>query len=210
RSSTAAGERPEQLGSKPPTMLARRVEILLRSPQRRLHALVAAALQAVAMVTLLVTGIALAATVQDRRVSPSEAAEMAAAARLNTSFPIVVNPQVVAEINRLVGTPDGRADLRASVSRMRTHETMEKLEELSLPAELLAVPLVESGYRNRPQDGSAGHGAGLWMFVGPTARAFGMEVYPAHDERLNPALETDAATKLLAQLMAGFGDWNLA
>jgi len=212
RSSTAAGERPEQLGSKPPTMLARRVEILLRSPQRRLHTLVAAALQAVAMVTLLVTGIALAATVQDRRVSPSEAAEMAAAARLNTSFPIVVNPQVVAEINRLVGTPDGRADLRASVSRMRTHETMirEKLEELSLPAELLAVPLVESGYRNRPQDGSAGHGAGLWMFVGPTARAFGMEVYPAHDERLNPALETDAATKLLAQLMAEFGDWNLA
>jgi membrane-bound lytic murein transglycosylase D len=211
-SGARASELFREIGSKPTTMLARRVEVLLRSPQRRLHTFVVAALQFVAVSTLLVTGIALAATVQDRRISPSEAAEMAAVARQNTSFPIVINPQVAAEMNRLVGTPDGRAYLRESVDRMRAHEPMirEKLRDLSLPAELLAIPLIESGYRNRPQDETPGHGAGIWMFVGPTARAFGLAVDASQDERLNPARETDAATRLLSQLMAEFGDWNLA
>lgn len=197
---------------RPTTLLARRVAVLLCSPKRRLHTFGVAALQSLTVSTLLVAGFALAATVQDRRISPSEAAEMAAVARLNTSFPIVTNPQVIAEMNRLVGTPDGRAYLRESLRRMHTHEPMirEKLQQLSLPAELLAIPLVESGYRNRPQDGNPGHGAGLWMFIGPTARAFGLAVDPTQDERLDPALETDAAMRLLSQLMAEFGDWNLA
>lgn len=211
-SGTAAPGPSGRIGSKPTTMLARRVEVLMQSPKRRLHTFIVVTLQSLAVATLLVTGIALAATVQDRRISPSEAADMAAVARLNTSFPIVINPQVVAEMNRLVGTPDGRAYLRESVNRMRAHEPMirEKLQQLSLPAELLAIPLVESGYRNRPQDGNFQHGAGLWMFIGPTARALGLAVNASQDERLNPALETDAATRLLAQLMGEFGDWNLA
>ncbi len=213
RTSPAGATEPRRtIASKGATLLTRRVAVLLLPSKRAPHTFVVVALQSIAAATLLVTGIALAATVQDRRISASEAAEMATTAQLNTSFPIVTNPQVVAEINRLVGTPDGRAYLRESAQRMRAHEPLirGKLGQLGLPAELLAVPLVESGYRNRPQDGNPQHGAGIWMFIAPTARAFGLEVDATEDDRLNPTLETDAAARLLSQLMAEFGDWNLA
>ena len=209
---TDATKPSRRIASKRTTLLTRRVAALMLPSKRAPHTFVVVALQSIAATTLLVTGIALAATVQDRRISASEAADMAATAQLNTSFPIVTNAQVIAEINRLVGTPDGRAYLRESAQRMRAHEAVirEKLDQLGLPAELLAVPLVESGYRNRPQDGNPRHGAGIWMFIAPTARTFGLQVDATEDDRLNPALETDAATRLLSQLMAEFGDWNLA
>ncbi len=198
-------------------MLARRIQALLPMPTRHVHALAAVALQMLATILLLATGIALAGTVQDRRVSLSEAQAMAAVARRQTaaaprSFPIVVDPQVVAEINRLVGTPDGRAFWRATLQRMRSQETLvtQKLEQQDLPAELLAVPLIESGYRNRPEDGNPQHGAGIWMFVQPTGRASGLQIDARRDDRLNPALESEAAARLLSRLRAEFGDWNLA
>jgi len=79
-----------------------------------------------------------------------------------------------------------------------------------LPAELMAVPLVESGYRNLPHDGDPRHGAGLWMFIEPTAREFGLTVNASTDERLNVALETDAAMRMFDRLHERFGDWGLA
>jgi len=193
-------------------MLGRRIQTLLLAPKRRLHACIVVTLQLTAVAMLLAASVALAGTVQDRRISAAEALEMASIARRDTSFPIVVNAEVVAEINRLVGTPDGRAYLRESLRRMRAHQELvaQKLDRGGLPAELLAVPLVESGYRNRPEDGNPGHGAGIWMFIRPTAQAMGLAVDDSHDDRLSPALETDSAVRFLSGLMREFGDWNLA
>jgi beta-lactamase regulating signal transducer with metallopeptidase domain len=196
----------------PRTLLARRINVLLESPKQQLRAPITIAIQTAAIAALLATGILLAGTVQDRRVSASQAVEMAATARRETSFPIVINPQVIAELNRLVGTPDGRAFLRESMQRMHTHEALitQRLYQRGLPAELLAVPLVESGYRNRPQDANPRHGAGIWMFIEPTARTMSLTIDGTRDDRLNLALETDAATQLLSRLNAEFGDWGLA
>ncbi len=193
-------------------LLQRRIEVLLPAPRRRLHRLAATVLQSVGVAILLATGVVLAGTVQDRRVSAEEAQRMAAAAQAATSFPIVMNPQVLEEINRLLGTPDGRAFLQESLQRMHAHQGLieDKLGRSGLPRELLAVPLVESGYRNRPQDANPSHGAGLWMFIGSTARAFGLKVAATRDDRLDPALETDAAVQYFSRLSADFGDWNLA
>lgn len=47
----------------------------------------------------------------------------------------------------------------------------EHLVQHGMPLELLAVPLVESGYRNLPQRDDARHGAGLWMFIIPRLNA---------------------------------------
>jgi membrane-bound lytic murein transglycosylase D len=194
------------------TTLGRRIEALLQNPLRPMHAPVGVALQAAAIAILLALGVLLAGSVQDRRVTASQAQEWANDARRDTSFPIVVNPQVIAELNRLLGTPDGRAFLREGLARMQPVRAIvqQKLRLSGLPGELLAVPLIESGYRNRAPDGNERHGAGMWMFIRETAQAFGLRIDAAHDDRLNLASETDAATQLLSLLHAHFGDWRLA
>ncbi len=123
-------------------------------------------------------------------------------------FPVVVNPAVLAELNALLGTPDGRAFLRASVERMKLHQAHieSQLARYGLPRELLAVPLVESGYRNRV----AGIGGGLWMFIVPTARRFGLHVSDVRDDRTNVVLETDAAMRMLSvsSVSSAIGRWH--
>jgi len=112
----------------------------------------------------------------------------------------------------LLGTPDGRAFVRDSLHRMRAHEALltAKLTQYGLPSELLAVPMVESGYQNLSQDANPAHGAGLWMFIKPTARNFGLTVDATQDERLDVALATDAAMRMLSRLHTEFNDWGLA
>jgi membrane-bound lytic murein transglycosylase D len=124
----------------------------------------------------------------------------------------VVNEQVLAELNRFLGTPDGRAFLREGLKRMAAHEGLisARLAQHGLPGELLAVPLVESGYRNIPQGPNARHGAGIWMFIRPTAQRFGLTVERDQDERLDVAAETEAAMQMFSALYAEFGDWSLA
>lgn len=91
-----------------------------------------------------------------------------------------------------------------------------RLAAAGLPVELSAVPFVESGYRNRleselpaavpPQS----RGAGYWMFIASTARAYGLVVDGAVDERLDLDKETTAAIALLAADHQRYGDWGLA
>ena len=137
---------------------------------------------------------------------------MLAVARRGSDFPFVANEPVVAQLNRLLGTPDGRAFVRASLRRMQEHEALitTAIARYGLPAELMAVPLVESGYRNLPPSDNSRQGAGLWMFIEPTARRFGLAIDGDIDERLDVALETDAAMRMLGGLHERFDDWGLA
>ncbi len=48
------------------------------------------------------------------------------------------------------------------------------------------------------------------MFIKPTARAFGLTVEGPDDDRLDVALETDAALRMLSRLHEEFNDWGLA
>ena len=156
------------------------------------------------------TAMGLPATIKDRRVTFEDAQRMAL--RANTTFPITVNESVVQELNRYLGTPDGRVFVRESLERMRSHRTLidMKLDEYGLPKELMAVPLVESGYRNLEPSGKAGQGAGLWMFIKPTAHRYSLRVDEQVDDRLDVAAETDAAMRMFSELHAHFGDWALA
>jgi membrane-bound lytic murein transglycosylase D len=194
------------------SMLSRRIGALLRERGERLACWKVITLNIIAIVALVATGVGLSGSVQDKRVSRSQALEMAAIARARSSFPIIVNEQVLTELNRFLGTPDGRAFLRDGLRRMGDHEELisARLTQHGLPRELLAVPLVESGYRNLEQSANPRHGAGIWMFIKPTARRFGLTVETGFDERLNVASETDAAMRMLSGLHDEFGDWNFA
>ena len=192
--------------------LSRRIRAVLSNGEERLGLWKAVALNAVAVLALVATGIGLSGSVQDRRVSLSQALHMADVARMDSAFPIVVNEQVLAELNRFLATPDGRAFLRAGLQRMGDHEELisARLAEHGLPRELLAVPLVESGYRNLAQSPNPRHGAGIWMFIKPTARRFGLTVERERDERLDVASETEAAMRMFSNLHSEFGDWGFA
>jgi len=193
-------------------LLKRRIEALLAQPAAYSSRSVVLSLGAALLTLLATTALAFTSTIHDRRVSAREAAQMAALAQRDSAFPIVVNDSVVRELNRLISTPDGRASLQAGLARMKEYEgrITAQLVRHGMPLELLAVPLVESGYRNQPQGDDPRHGAGLWMFIAPMARNFDLRVDADRDDRLDVAAETDAAIRLFSALHRQFDDWGLA
>lgn len=82
------------------------------------------------------------------------------------------------------------------------------LAEQNLPAELVALPLVESAFE--PQALSPAGAAGLWQLMPGTARRFGLVVSAVRDERFDPRKATEAAAQYLSWLYRYFQDWPLA
>ncbi len=82
------------------------------------------------------------------------------------------------------------------------------LERKGLPPSLRYLPLIESGYS--PGAVSRARAVGLWQFMEPTAKGFGMGITPLLDERRNPFKSTEAATDFLRQLRGQFGSWFFA
>lgn len=87
------------------------------------------------------------------------------------------------------------------------HAIARALRREGLPAELAALPLVESSYNPRAysKDGAAG----LWQFMPSTGRRF-LTIDRAVDERLDPFSATKAAAQLLAYNHRILGTWPLA
>lgn len=152
--------------------------------------------------------------VQDRRINMAQAQVMAARAQLDADMPIVVNDLVLRQLNRYIGTPEGREFMRNALARMENHKAMvaEHLEKYRVPLEVMALPIIESGYQNLAQgEGSpTNKSAGLWQFIPQTARNYGLRVDKQKDERLNAALLTDAAMRYLQANNLRFKDWHLS
>jgi len=146
--------------------------------------------------------------------------------RLDTT--VVAPPFVV--LDAIVHSEATRdRDLRAEVERWRRRFTESDPESFriylrrmtryaslvdsvlidrQLPSSLRYLPIVESGYL--PTAVSSASAAGLWQFMGPVARDFGMRVDPLIDERRDPIAATDGATRFLAELHDRFDSWFLA
>jgi membrane-bound lytic murein transglycosylase D len=81
------------------------------------------------------------------------------------------------------------------------------LEREGLPSELAALPHVESSFD--PTAYSRVGAAGMWQFTRSTGLRY-MQIDHIIDERRDPFLSTDAATRLLADNYAVIGSWPLA
>jgi len=173
----------------------------------------------------ILTGIALVAAlgattyasnglVQDRRVNLAQANAMAARAQTDTAFPIVVNDLVLTQLNRYIGTPEGREYMKNALSRMENYKEIisQYANEYGVPREILAIPMIESGYLNmtEEQGNNPVRTAGLWQFIPSTARNFGLHVDDQKDERVDVKLSTDAAIRLLQSDKLRFKDWHLS
>ena len=126
-------------------------------------------------------------------------------AELNTDYQ---HPQVDKWVARL--TTGARGDFKNSLNRMEKYEDMilAKIEAKGMPRELIYLALIESNFNPTAQ--SPVRAVGLWQFMSPTAREYGLSVGRKVDERKHPAKSTDAALTYLTQLHKRFGSWYLA
>jgi len=102
-----------------------------------------------------------------------------------------------------------REQFREGLLRSRYYKSdMERIfNDAGLPSELIALAEVESGFYSRARS-SAG-AVGIWQFTRGTGRQF-MRITRYHDDRLDPAAETEAAAKLLRSNYLTLGNWPLA
>lgn len=81
------------------------------------------------------------------------------------------------------------------------------LDKHGLPLELKYLAVVESALN--PVALSRVGACGLWQFMLPTGKIYGLEINSLLDERQDPEKATEAACKYFKDMYAIYGDWNL-
>jgi len=83
----------------------------------------------------------------------------------------------------------------------------QQLDRFQIPLELKYLAIVESALN--PKARSYSGATGLWQFMYPTGKEYGLEVTSYIDERQDPLKSTEAACIYFVKLYEMFGDWNL-
>lgn len=193
--------------------LIRRIEMIGQQKRTRKGIRLLALVGASLAISGTALGLASRDWVQDYRFTEKEALVWTANAARTSTIPVELNERTLKWLRYFVGTTEGRQRMRTALANMERYKEMirGKISDYGGPEELLAVPIVESGYRNLPQDmNSATSAAGLWQFIPSSARLYGMRVDEKVDERLNEEIETDAGIRYLVGERLRFNDWRLA
>lgn len=128
-----------------------------------------------------------------------------------TTIAVSVTPEVLFTINDIRTHNIRKQYFKDSLDRMQKYKPMilAELKKQSLPEELLAVPLVESGYQMLTAERNLEQSAGIWQLLPSTAKQYGLTAEIIRDDRLNAQVDTVAALSYLKDLYRQFQDWNL-
>ncbi|MDR0400826.1 MAG: LysM peptidoglycan-binding domain-containing protein [Treponema sp.] len=121
----------------------------------------------------------------------------------------IAEPLTQEYINRYT-KPAGLAWLKESIERGAPYLGFirEEIAKRGLPAELLYLPVIESGYV--PGAVSRSGAAGLWQFMRNSIAPFDMRVDGWIDERMDFWKSTQGALRKLEENYQILGDWALA
>src|SRR5437016_13171587 len=84
----------------------------------------------------------------------------------------------------------------------------EVFRSQGLPTDLAFTAMIESGFD--PRAVSNARAKGLWQFMAPTARGYGLRVARWVDERLDPEKSTVAAADYMRDHYRPFHEWEHA
>ena len=129
------------------------------------------------------------------------------AMNLSTSISFQNNEIVISRINTYLSRHKALISKMLSLSKYYFPIFESYLDKYNLPYELKYLAVVESSLNSRARSKSGARG--LWQFMYPTGKAYGLNVNSYIDERLDPYKSTDAACKYFLKLYDIFGDWNL-
>jgi membrane-bound lytic murein transglycosylase D len=123
-------------------------------------------------------------------------------------IPVDMTPEVAKWIEYFTGS--GRKHYARWLKRAPLYRPMMQagLAEAGLPQDLVYLSMIESGYNTHAYSHAAA--AGLWQFIAPTGRAYGLRIDWWVDERRDPELALGAAIAYLDELHGRFDDWRLA
>ena len=176
---------PVSEGGRPPGPMDPRRErdSLRRTGPSRRHARIAVLLS-----LLLGTGVVGLGLVGDRARPPGGGVVLpvsdATAELISIRLPVEVNEQVEYWIGRFAGPQ--RRDFEAYLVREGLYGGMirDRLRSRGMPEDLLYMAMIESGFLATAI--SPVTASGVWQFMQPTARAYGLDVDEWVDERLDP------------------------
>ena len=130
--------------------------------------------------------------------------------RLNkrTPFNIAYNPSLESVIKRYLKYRRTSMERLMGLSHFYFPMFEEALDKEDIPLEVKYLAIVESALKPRAR--SRVGATGLWQFMFVTGKEYGLDVSSYVDERRDPIMSTEAASKYLARLYKIFGDWDLA
>ncbi len=125
-----------------------------------------------------------------------------------TPFNIEYNPSLESVIKMYLRRHRPTMERLMGLSEFYFPTFEETLDKYDMPLELKYLAIVESALRPRAK--SRVGATGMWQFMYATGKMYGLDVSSYVDERMDPIMSTEAASKYLSKLYEMFGDWDLA
>lgn len=124
------------------------------------------------------------------------------------ALPEMDNARIDREVNFYLKNPEYLSRIQERAEPY-LYFILDEIEAKNIPGELALLPVVESAFR--PEAKSPAQASGLWQFIPPTGRMYGLKQNSWYDGRRDVVESTQAATKFLKELSDTFNnDWLLA
>lgn len=124
------------------------------------------------------------------------------------ALPEIDNARIDREVNWYLKNPEYLARVQQRAEPY-LYFILNEIEAKNIPGELALLPAVESAFRADAM--SPAQASGLWQFIPPTGRLYGLKQNSWYDGRRDVIESTQAATTFLKELSEWFNnDWLLA